>query len=124
MFIIIIWGIVAAFFRQFSVICSKWLSVRRKVSIQISTMVFMLVNGIIGTVCLITTTVFMRTGLFEISSMGFGMIMIAGLLDFTSLIILNSLNFANSPGQTEGVTSAIFNTYAAIHVLLASLCFR
>ena len=90
--------------------------IRRGINGDVSGMFFLLVEGIIGTLCLIVTTA-QGSGLYELSAKVFGMVLIAGLLAFTALVFLN---YAISKGLA-GVAISIFNTNATIQVILSSL---
>ena len=109
MVIVCIWGIIGAIFLSVEILTNKWLIIRRGVNGDISGMFFLLVEGTIGTVCLIITTI-MGSGLHDMTGESFTMIMIAGILAFAALVMLN---YAISIGLA-GVAISIFNTNAAI----------
>ena len=115
--LVIVFGIVAAIFSAFEVLVSKYLMLRCNISGDISGICFQLFEGLVGTICLIVLSVNGK-GVHEFESGGvFGFVMLAGLLAFTSLTVLN---YAVSVG-VAGVAISIFNCSAAIHVLISSI---
>lgn len=56
MFLLVILAIIGAIFLSFEIMCNKWLMVSRGVNGAISGMFFLMVEGTIGTICLIITT--------------------------------------------------------------------
>ena len=109
MTLLVMWGICGAIFLSFEIMSNKWLMMRRGINGDISGTCFLLVEGILGTVCLIITTA-QGSGLHELSGKVFGLVLIAGLLAFTALILLN---YSISKGLA-GVAISIFNTNASI----------
>ena len=88
MALVVMWGVIGGVFLSFEIMSNKWLMVRRGVNGDISGMFFLLVEGIIGTTCLLVTT-WQGGGLHELSSKSFGMVIIAGILAFSGLVIIN-----------------------------------
>lgn len=109
MFLVVMWGLIGAVFLSIEIMCNKWLMFSRGVNGDISGMFFLLVEGTIGTICLIVTTL-QGSGLHDMTGPSFTMIMIAGVLAFTSLMLLN---FSISIGLA-GVSISTFNTNPAI----------
>lgn len=56
MLLVVFWGIVGAVFLSFEIMSNKWLMIRRGVNGDISGNFFLLVEGFVGTICLIVTT--------------------------------------------------------------------
>ena len=106
---VVVWGIIGAIFLSFEIMANKWLMVRCQVNGDVSGMCFLLIEGTLGTVSLIVTT-WMGSGLHEMTGESFTMIMIAGILAFAALVMLN---YAIAIGLA-GVAISIFNTNAAI----------
>ena len=109
MFLVVMYGLIGAVFLSIEIMCNKWLMFSRGVNGDISGMFFLLVEGTIGTICLIVTTL-QGSGLHEMTGDSFGMIMIAGVLAFTALMLLN---YSISIGLA-GVSISTFNTNPAI----------
>ena len=109
MFLVVMYGLIGAAFLSIEIMCNKWLMFSRGVNGDISGMFFLLVEGTIGTICLIVTTL-QGSGLHEMTGDSFGMIMIAGVLAFTALMLLN---YSISIGLA-GVSISTFNTNPAI----------
>lgn len=116
MVLVVVWGIVGALSLSFEIMSNKWLIIRRGINGDVSGMFFLLIEGLLGTLCLIFTTL-QGSGLYEVSEKSFVMIMVAGLLAFTALVMLN---YAIAKGLA-GVAISIFNTNPSIQVLLSSL---
>lgn len=116
MFLVVMWGIIGAVFLSFEIMSNKWLMIRRGVNGDITGNFFLLVEGLVGTICLIVTT-YSGSGLHDMSVAGFWMIMIAGVLAFTALILVN---YSIATGLA-GVSIALFNTNATIQVVLSSI---
>lgn len=113
---VIMWSIIGAIVHSFEIMSSKWLMVRRGVNGDMSGMFFLLVEGLLGTLCLIITTA-QGDGLYELSLRSFGMVMIAGFFAFTALILIN---YTIAKGLA-GVAISIFNTNPSIQVVLSSI---
>ena len=111
-----IFAVVAALSISTEVLLNQWLRIYRGVPGDVSGNFFLLFEGVIGTICLIITTA-MGSGLHELSLESFGFLMLAALFLFTAIIIAN---YTISIGIV-GVVLAIFNSNAAIHVLLSSI---
>ena len=109
MVLVVMWGIIGAVFLSFEIMCNKWLMVRRSVNGDISGMFFLLVEGVLGTLCLVVTT-YEGSGLHELSTKSFGMVIMAGIFAFTGLLLLN---YAIAKGLA-GVALSIFNTNPSI----------
>jgi len=73
-----------------------------------------LVEGIIGTICLIVYTG-VGYGLHDLSTSSFWMLMLAGILVYTSLIVL----FYSVSVGIAGVVVSIFNCAAALQALFS-----
>ena len=114
MFLVIVWAIAGAVFCSFEIMCNKWLIIKRGVNGDISGMFFLLVEGFIGTVCLIITTL-NGGGLYEISGYSFGMSLFAGFCGFIALVMMN---YAAAIGLA-GVAVAIFSANGALHVVVS-----
>jgi len=56
MLLVVLWGLVGAVFLSVEIMCNKWMMVSRGINGDISGMFFLLVEGTIGTICLIVTT--------------------------------------------------------------------
>lgn len=119
MFQVVMWGISGAIFLSFEIMTNKWLMIRRSVNGDITGMFFLLVEGTIGTICLIVTTA-SGQGLHELSTASIGMMAIAGVLAFSALIMVN---YSISIG-IAGVAISIFNVNPCIHVLISSIFLR
>ena len=119
MALVVMWGVLGAIFLSFEIMSNKWLMIRRGINGDISGMFFLLVEGLIGTACLIITTA-QGSGLHELSSKVFLMVMVAGLLAFAALMCVN---YAIAKG-IAGVAISVFNTNASIQVILSSLFLR
>ena len=116
MALVVMWGTIGGVFLSFEIMSNKWLMMRRGINGDVSGMFFLLVEGTIGTTCLIITTV-QGSGLHELNSKVIGMVIITGLLAFTSLVCVN---YAVAKGLA-GVAISIFNTNSAIQVILSSI---
>ena len=53
---VIFYGLIAAIFISIEIICNKWLMIKRQVNGDISATFFLMVEGLIGTICLIVTS--------------------------------------------------------------------
>ena len=111
-----IWGIIGAIFYSLEIMCNKWLATRRQVSGFLSGVAFLFVEGTIGSICLLVTSL-QGDGVFLLNLKGHILIAIASLCGFSALVIFN---YAISIG-IAGVTIAIFDLNAIIHVILSSL---
>ena len=116
MFKVVAWGIVTAATVSVEVMCNKWLQAKRGVNGDITGMFVMLIEGIIGTICLIITTA-AGSGLYELSWAGFGMMILAGVFCFLAIVIAN---FSIAIGLA-GVSLSIINCTAALQVVVSSL---
>ena len=112
----VMWGLIAAVFLAIEIMCNKWLMIKRQVNGDISGIAFLFVEGIIGTICLIVTSL-QGDGVHLLDTKGHIMMAIAGACGFSSLVILN---YAISIGLA-GVTISIFNLNAVFHVLLSAI---
>ncbi len=66
MFQVVMWGITGAIFLSFEIMANKWLMIRKKVNGDVTGMFFLLVEGTIGSICLLVTTL-NGSGLHELS---------------------------------------------------------
>ena len=119
MFQVVLWGIAGAVFLSFEIITNKWLIIRRNVNGDVTGMFFLLVEGTIGSICLLVTTL-NDSGLHELSLASVGMMFIAGMFAFSSLVMLN---YSISTG-IAGVAISIFNIHPCLLVLISSLFLR
>ena len=92
----VLYGLVGVILISFEIMLTKWLC-KQGVNGDFSGIIFLFVEGIIGTSCLIVTTL-AGTGLHLMTYSGFGLIMIAGLSAFTALVILNYTCAVGSAG--------------------------
>ena len=116
MLLVAIYGITAGVLLSIELMSNKWLMVRRSIFGNVTGIFFLLIEGIIGTICL-TVTTFNGGGLYELSQGAFWMLILAGAFGFASLILLN---LAISIGNA-GVAVSIFNTAPALQCILASV---
>ena len=56
MVLVVFWGVVGAIFLSLEIVCNKWLMMKRGVNGDMSANFFLMVEGTIGTTCLIVTT--------------------------------------------------------------------
>ena len=112
----VIWGLVGAVFCSIEIMCNKWLMIKRSVNGDISGIAFLFVEGIIGSICLIVTSL-QGDGVHLLDSKSHVLMAVAGACGFSSLVILN---YAISIGLA-GVTISIFNLNAVFHVFLSSI---
>lgn len=76
----------------------------------------MVVEGIIGTLCLFITTI-IGYGMFELDLQGVAMLMIAAVFAYTGIVIcIFSMGIGIS-----GIVACIYNANTVIHVLLAAI---
>ena len=114
MTLVVFWGVCGALFLSIEIMSNKWLMVRRGINGDVSGMCFLLVEGIVGTLCLLITTL-QGNGIHELSPKSFAMSLLAGCLTFTSLVMLN---FSIAKGLA-GVAISVFNTNPTIQVILS-----
>ena len=112
----VIWGLIGAIFLSIEIMCNKWLMIKRSVNGDVSGIAFLFVEGIIGSVCLLITSL-QGDGVYLLDMKAHILMAIAGASAFSALVILN---YAISIGLA-GVTISIFNLNAVVHVLLSSL---
>ena len=112
----VIWGLIGAVFCSLEIMCNKWLMIKRSVNGDISGIAFLFVEGIIGSVCLLVTSL-QGDGVHLLDMKAHFLMAIAGACGFSALVILN---YAISIGLA-GVTISIFNLNAVVHVLLSSI---
>ena len=109
MLLVVFWGLTSAVFLAVEIMCNKWMMIARDVSGDIAGICFLLIDGIIGTTCLYFATE-KGQGLHEMTTVSFSMIMIAGVLAFTAIVIMN---YSISIGLA-GVAISLFNTNGPI----------
>ena len=113
---VVVWGVLVAIFVSIEIMMNQWLMIRRQINGDISGTFFMLTEGIIGTVCLIITSI-AGSGIHEMTGESFGMIILAACFAFSGIVIAN---FACSIG-IAGIVLSIFNANAAIHVVMSAV---
>jgi len=116
MLMVTFWAIVVAVTVSIEIMCNQWLRIRRRVEGDITGIYYMLVEGTLGTICLVATTL-CGSGLHELTPASFCLLTIAAFFAFTGIIIAN---YAISQG-VAGVVLAIFNANASIHVVLSAV---
>ena len=109
MLLVVIYALVVAIFVSFEIMANKWLMLHRGINGDLSGIYFLLVEGTIGTVSLLISTL-LGKGLYLLSLESFFMVILAGLLAYIAIVIIN---FAISIGLA-GVVISIFNTNASI----------
>ena len=77
---------------------------------------YMLIDGIIGTICLVVTTC-QGGGLYDLTGSGFALLMIAAVFAYSGIVILG---YTIGIG-IAGIISSIYNANAFIHVLLSAI---
>ena len=112
----IMWGLIAAVALALEIMCNKWLMIKRSVNGDVSGIAFLFVEGFIGSVCLLVTSL-QGDGVHLLDMKAHILMAIAGVCAFSALVILN---YAISIGLA-GVAVSIFNLNAVVHVVLSSI---
>ena len=113
---VVFWGLLAAVLFSLENMCTKWLMVSRNYPGDISGVFFFTIEGFLGTVCLIVTTL-MGSGLHELSTASIFTLLGAAAMAFSALVCLT---YSISTGNVA-ISVSIFNSSAAIQALLSSL---
>ena len=111
-----VWAITVTIFSCIQITIAKWLSIRRGVAGDIVGVFYMIVEGIIGTICLVVTSM-QGSGIYALSSDSIALLMVAAVFAYTGIVVGN---FSISIG-ISGVVVAIYNANAFIHVLLSAI---
>ena len=111
-----IWAVVSSLSISACIMCNKWLAIHKNISGDISSPYILLIEGTIGTVCLVITTL-SGSGLHELSSGSFWFLMLATFFLYTAIIMAN---YTISIG-IAGVVLSILNSNAALHVVLSAI---
>lgn len=111
--VVIVSGIIGALCFSFEGLLTKYL-ILKNVPGDVAGISFLLVEGIIGTLCLIIYTI-MGNGLYDLTPSTFWMLMIAGCCVYASL---TTLFYCISVG-IAGVVVSIFNCAAALQALFS-----
>jgi drug/metabolite transporter (DMT)-like permease len=105
---LVLYGLLGAIFLSVEIMLNKYMG-SRNVPGNISGIAFLLVEGLIGTVCLIIYTL-MGLGLHEMTTFSFWIMVLASIACYLALILLN---YSLAVGLA-GVAISIFNTNPAI----------
>ena len=103
-------------FSAVTITCCNWLKIKRSIPGDISGTFFMLIDGILGSICLVSST-FNGGGVRELTLISFGMLEIGAVLAYTGIVVSN---YTISIGVT-GIVVAIYNASAFVHVVLSAL---
>jgi len=110
------WALAASFGTCLQLTTAKWLSLRRQVPSDIVGVYFMVVEGLLGTICLVVSTLF-GSGLYELEAKGFAMLMVAAVFAYSGIVMgIFSVGIG-----IAGIVCAIYNANAFIHVLLSAI---
>ena len=114
--LVLIWGLLGTLMLSFEILSNKWLMVRRNVPGNITGVFFMLIEGTLGTICLIIFTA-TGSGIKALESSSIGMLALSAVFNFSSLVIAN---YTIAKG-IAGVAISIFNTNASLQCVLSSV---
>lgn len=115
MFLVVVYGVVGGALLSIELMANKWLMVKCGIYGNITGFFFLLIEGSVGTICLIVTTL-LGGGVHRLDVAAFWFLMLAGAMAFSALILLN---YAIAIGNA-GVAVSIFNTNPSIQTILSS----
>ena len=116
---LVFWAVLVTLLSSCQIMVSNWLKISRNVAGEVAGMFYMLVEGCIGTVCMVVTTL-QGSGLHELSLGSRGMLVIAACFAYAGIV---TANYSVSVG-VSGIVIAIYNANCFVHVLLSAIFLR